>query len=147
MDEKDIPQDNSRIFGGQRKVVYATREGRYVAAASSGWEVEEFATQQAADELARQTEAAWQLYCQGSVSPLYYLMFAFRHDETSLAAAAGVFRWQLRRHFKPQVFAALSGRVLAKYAAALCVDVGQLQQPSAPGELCLFERPDGGRDV
>lgn len=142
MDEKDIPQDNSRIFGGRRKVVYATREGRYVAAASSGWEVEEFATQQAADELARQTEEAWRLYCRGSVSPLYYLMFAFRHDETSLAAAAGVFRWQLRRHFKPQVFAALGRRVLDKYAAALCLDAAQLQQPSAPDEIRPFVQTD-----
>lgn len=140
MDEKEIPQDGSRIFGGQKKVVYATRDGRYTAASSNGWAVEEFATQQAVDEAERQTAEAWQRYQAGEVSPLFYLMAAYRYDEMSLAAAAGVFRWQLRRHCRPAVFAGLSGKTLAKYAAAFQTAPETVRHPPAPEVLRkLFE--------
>ena len=55
---EDIPQDDSKIFRGQRKVIYATRNGKFEAGKSSGWEAEEFATGQAVDELHQLTEAA-----------------------------------------------------------------------------------------
>lgn len=128
MDEKDIPQDNSAVFQGQRKVVYATRNGRYVHATTTGWEAEDFATTQAVAQLVEQTERAWAAYQAGTHSLLYYLMFAYRHDEGSLARAAGVFRWQLRRHCQPAVYATLSDKVLTKYAQALQLNLAQLKQ-------------------
>ena len=54
---EDIPQDDSKIFRGQRKVIYATRNGKFEAGKSSGWEAEEFATGQAVDELDQLTKA------------------------------------------------------------------------------------------
>ena len=53
MDEKDIPQHGSKIFAGQKKVLYATRNGHYVAGQSSGWDDESFATEQAVQALTR----------------------------------------------------------------------------------------------
>ena len=63
MDEKDIPQHGSKIFAGQKKVVYATRNGHYVAGQSSGWDDESFATEQAVLAFDAQTEAAWRARC------------------------------------------------------------------------------------
>ena len=129
MDERDIPQDESPIFAGQRKLVYATRNGRYVAGLSSGWADEVYATTQAVRDFDERTEAAWQQYRRGERSPLFYLMYRYRHDEASLAMAAGVFRWQLRRHLDPVRFAALPERTLHKYAQALCLTLDELRAP------------------
>lgn len=135
MEEKDIPQDNSKAFAGHNKVIYATRNGEYIAGKTNGWDAEDFATIQAVEQLERQTAAAWAQFQAGSHSALYYLMYAYRHDETSLAMAAGVFRWQLRRHFKPDVFAKLPEKTLAKYARALQLDTGSLKNPPEPEAL------------
>lgn len=128
MKVEDIPQDNCASYHGQRKIIYGTRDGHYEAAASSGWHDESYATEMAVSELERQTEAARQAVAQGLYSPLYYHMFRFRHDETSLAAAAGVWKWQLRRHLRPAVFAKLPGKTLQKYADALQIGIDALKQ-------------------
>ena len=76
-----------------------------------------------------QTEAAWQAYQAGTHSALYYLMWRYRHDEASLAAATGQFRWQLRRHFRVDVFAKISAKTLAKYAEAFQLTPDEIRQP------------------
>ena len=48
---EDIPQDDSKTYNGQRKVIYGTRNGRYEAATSTGWQDEAYATEQAVAEL------------------------------------------------------------------------------------------------
>ena len=80
-------------------------------------------------ELEEQTEAAKQAVERGERSALYYHMFRSRHDETSLAMAAGVWRWQLRRHLQPAVFKRLPEKTLVKYAQALGISLSELQQP------------------
>ena len=116
MDIKDIPQDNSKIFRGQKKIIYATRNGNYESGTTSGWDDEEFATQQAVEELNQQTEQALQAVKNGEKSPLYYLMYKYRFDEQSLAQATGFWQWQIRRHCKPEIWAKLSQKKLEKYA-------------------------------
>lgn len=123
MDIKDIPQDNSKIFRGQKKIIYATRNGSYESGTTSGWDDEEFATQQAVEELNQQTEQALQAVKNGEKSPLYYLMYKYRFDEQSLAQATGFWQWQIRRHFKPEVWAKLSEKKLGKYAGVFGVDI------------------------
>ncbi|MDO4998395.1 MAG: hypothetical protein Q4E16_07115 [Neisseria sp.] len=132
MDEKDIPQDQSRSYQGQNKIIYATRDGQYLAAKSNGWDTEDYATQQAVAQLTEQAHNAWQRYQAGEVSALFYLMHAYRHDESSLAQAAGVFRWQLRRHFQPHIFAKLSAKTLAKYQQSLQLSEAELKNPTPP---------------
>ncbi|MDO4697991.1 MAG: hypothetical protein Q4A60_04860 [Pasteurellaceae bacterium] len=116
MDIEDIPQDDSKIFRGQKKVVYATQNGNYQTATSSGWQTEEFATQQAVDELDQQAEAALQAVRNGEKSSIYYLMYKNRYDLPTLAQATGFWQWQIKRHFRPEVFARLSERKLRVYA-------------------------------
>ena len=126
MDINDIPQDNSKIFRGQKKVIYATRNGNYESGTTSGWDDEEFATQQAVEELKQQTEQALQAVKNGEKSPLYYLMYKYRFDEQSLAQATGFWQWQIRRHCKPEIWAKLSEKKLEKYAGVFGVDIKML---------------------
>ena len=126
MDINDIPQDNSKIFRGQKKIIYATRNGNYESGTTSGWDDEEFATQQAVEELNQQTEQALQAVKNGEKSPLYYLMYKYRFDEQSLAQATGFWQWQIRRHCKPEVWEKLSEKKLEKYAGVFGVNVDKL---------------------
>ena len=47
-------------------------------------------------------------------------------DATLLAQSTGLFRWRVRRHLRPAVFARLPERILEKYATALGITVTQL---------------------
>lgn len=127
MNVNDVPQDDSKIFEGGRKVVYATGENGYEAAKSTGWETEEFATAQAVAELCRQTEAAREAVLRGEKSPLFFHMLNMRFDESGLAMAAGVWQWQLRRHFRPEVFFRLPEKTLDKYAEAFQMGIDELK--------------------
>lgn len=115
MEIDEIPQDDSKIFRGQRKVIYGTRNGKFEAGTSTGWQAEEFATEQAVDELNQLTEQALQAVKNGEKSPIYYLMYKNRYDLQSLAQATGFWQWQIKRHFRPEVFEKLSERKLERY--------------------------------
>ena len=124
----DIPQDNSASYHGHRKVIYGTRDGHYETATSNGWQDEAYATEMAVCELDAQTQAAREAVEKGEYSPLYYHMFRCRYDETGLSMAAGVWKWQLRRHFRPEVFAKLPAKTLQKYADACQISIDGLKQ-------------------
>ncbi|MBS5742966.1 MAG: hypothetical protein KHW43_05635, partial [Neisseria sp.] len=87
-----------------------------------------YATEMAVCELDAQTQAAREAVEKGEYSPLYYHMFRCRYDETGLAMAAGVWKWQLRRHFRPEVFAKLPAKTLQKYADACQISIDNLKQ-------------------
>ena len=123
---EDIPQDNSPSYHGQKKILYALRNGHYESATSSGWDTESYATHQAVAELDAQTQQARQAVLRGEKSPLYYWMYRYRHDDTSLAQAAGLWRWQLRRHLRPEIFARLPEKTLRRYADALQIGINTL---------------------
>lgn len=128
MKVEDIPQDNSKSYDGHRRVVYGTRNGHYEAATSSGWQDESYVTEQAVADLDEHTAEARAAVERGAASPLYYYMYRYRHDEASLASATGLWRWQIRRHFRPEIFYKLSDKTLQKYAQALQLDIQQLKQ-------------------
>ena len=127
MEINDIPQDNSKIFRGQRKVVYPPEKGTYQTATSNGWETEEFATEQAVEELNQLTAEALDTVKRGEKSPLFYYMYRYRFDLPSLAQATGFWQWQIKRHFKPSVFAKLSDKVLSRYAEVFGVAISTLK--------------------
>lgn len=128
MEINDIPQDNSKIFRGQRKVVYATKDGNYQTATTNGWETEEFATEQVVEELNQLTAEALDAVKRGEKSPLFYYMYRYRFDLPCLAQATGFWQWQIKRHFKPRVFAKLSDKVLERYAEVFRVSTLELKQ-------------------
>ncbi|WP_066570404.1 hypothetical protein [Snodgrassella sp. CFCC 13594] len=118
MEIKDIPQDDSPIFRGQTKVIYATEKGHYQKSTTTGWQDETFATQLAVDALATQAKVAYEQCVCGQYSPLYFRMYQYRYDVSSLAQATGFFQWQIKRHFQPAIFNRLPEKKLRKYLAA-----------------------------
>jgi hypothetical protein len=134
MDKGAVPQDASATYGGLRKLLYAVDErGEYTGVNSSGWEVESFSTELAVAELERQRVEALQRARAGMTSALEYHMFARRMDFETLAAVSGIWRWRLRRHLKPAVFARLPEKMLKRYADAMGIEVAELRHlPVAP---------------
>ena len=129
MRETDVPQEGNVTLDGHRKAVYArAADGRVQLVESAGWEVEEIVTRQAIDEFVQLAEQARQHALAGAVSPLAYHMYRARMDEALLAQSTGLWRWRIRRHFRPEIFRGLSPSLLQRYADALGIRVDQLTQ-------------------
>ena len=129
MREEDVPQEGNAVLGGYRKAVYAVgADGKLRIVESRGWEIEELVTQQAIDDLARRAEDARARVRAGLTSPLEYHMYRARMDVALLAQATGLWRWRVRRHFRPHVFSRLPDHLLRRYAEALGVGVEALQK-------------------
>jgi len=127
MQERQVPQDNISTYAANKKAIYAVNEeGEYGIVASSGWEVEEAATRQAIDELERQAAEAYDAVASGAMAPLYFHMYDRRMDLQVLSESTGMFKWRIRRHFKPRVFASLGRAMLERYADALGISVETL---------------------
>jgi len=134
MKKDDVPQDNSRTYGGEKKLLYAVgKDGGYEGVQSSGWEIETYATVSAVEELERQTAAAFDEAKSGKASPLAYHMLARRMDMATLAAATGFGEWRIRRHLKPKIFSGLSSEKLDNYADTLGISVNELK--TLPSEI------------
>ena len=134
MDKQSVPQDQSPTYEGLRKLLYAVDEnGKYVGVTSSGWDAESFSTELAVAEMIRQRDNAWQRARAGTTSALEYHMYRNRMDFDTLVMTTGFWRWRVRHHFRPQVFAKLNDKTLTAYANALGVSVDSLKQlPDAP---------------
>ena len=127
MRESEVPQEGSRTLAGHRKAVYAVAEnGKLRLVPSRGWEVEEIVTRQAVEDLERRAEQARARVLAGESSPLEYHMYRARMDLELLSQTTGLWRWRVRRHFKPAVFASLPLALKQRYAAALGVSVEDL---------------------
>lgn len=127
MKHDNVPQDNISTYANNKKAIYATKDnGEYGIVASSGWDVEEEATKQALHELQRQADEAHGAVAAGERSPLYFHMYDRRMDLQVLAESTGMFKWRIRRHFKPEVFAKLPQKMLERYADALGLPVAEL---------------------
>lgn len=134
MDKEAVPQDASPTYGGLRKLLYAVDEnGQYTGVPSSGWEAESFSTELAVSEVNRRRDDAWRRAHDGETSALEYHMYRRRMDFDTLVMVTGFWRWRVRRHFKPGVYAGLSDKVLIRYADAMGVTVAELRQlPGRP---------------
>ena len=128
MEKQQVPQDNISTYANNKKAIYAVNEkGEYGIVASTGWEVEEAATKQALEELQRQADEAYDAVAKGEMSPLYFHMYDCRMDLQVLAESTGLFKWRIRRHFKPALFKKLSTGLLERYADALGITVEALK--------------------
>ncbi len=132
MEESKVPQDNIVTYANNRKAMYATdNSGHYNVVASSGWEVEEEATMQAVHELDRLASEAYQRVLQGEKSALYFHMYNCRMDLQVLSESTGLFKWRIKRHFRPSVFHNLPENILKRYESALGI---------SPEELCKLPK-------
>ncbi len=127
MKTKEVPQDGIPIAEGQRRAVYAMDDaGHYEVVPSTGWEAEELAGSHEVEWFANQAAAARARARARLTSPLEYHMYRVRMDLATLAQTTGLWQWRVRRHFRPDAFAALSDRMLARYARAIGCTVAQL---------------------
>ena len=127
MREREVPQEGNRSLAGHLKAVYAVAEdGKLRLVPSRGWEVEEIVTRQAVEDLERRAEDARARARTGKSSPLEYHMYRTRMDVELLSQTTGLWRWRVRRHLKPAVFARLPLALKARYAEALGISVEAL---------------------
>jgi hypothetical protein len=127
MEQRKVPQHNISTYANNKKAMYATDEnGKYCVVASSGWDVEEAVTKQALRELQRLASEAHSRVSSGEASPLYYHMYARRMDPQILSESTGIYKWRIKRHFKPAVFAGLSEKIYRRYAEALGISIETL---------------------
>jgi hypothetical protein len=54
-------------------------------------------------------------------------MYRYRFDLPTLAQTTGLWQWQIKRHFKPSVFAKLSDKVLKRYAETFGIKIMELK--------------------
>jgi hypothetical protein len=129
MREAEVPQEGNSTLAGQRKAVYAQSDSGSIGLATSrGWEAEEIVTRQAVDECARLAQEAYARALNGEVSPLEYHMHQARMDTALLAQTTGLWRWRIRRHFRPAVFRRLPNAILQRYAEAMGISIDALQR-------------------
>jgi hypothetical protein len=120
MRERNVPQEGNATLAGNRKAVYAVADdGRVRLVASRGWEVEEIVTRQAVQDLERLANEARERALAGLTSPLEVHMYRARMDLALLSQTTGLWRWRIRRHFRPAVFARLPLALRQRYAEAL----------------------------
>jgi hypothetical protein len=127
MRERDVPQEGNATLAGKRKAVYAVGDdGRLRIVQSRGWEVEEVVTRQALDDLERRAQEGRSRVLAGRSSPLEYHMYRARMDVALLSQATGLWRWRVRRHFRPEIFARLPRALRQRYADALGITLEAL---------------------
>jgi len=127
MREQDVPQEGNATLAGHRKGIYAVGDdGKLRLIPSRGWEVEEIVTRQAVEDLEWRALDARERVRAGETSPLEYHMYRARMDVALLAQTTGLWRWRVRRHFKPRVFARLPLSLRELYAEALGISVESL---------------------
>lgn len=128
MKEEEVPQDKSNLSTKNvRELCYATdKDGNYTTVLSQGWEPKTIALNNSIQEIEERIERARIEVKEGKASPIVYYMELHKMDLIVLSDYVGMWQWRIKRHFKPSIFARLSGTVLKKYADAFDVTVSQL---------------------
>ncbi|MFD1771817.1 hypothetical protein [Sphingobacterium suaedae] len=129
MKKSEVPQDNGRVFEkGSRELYYAVDEnGEYTTALSTGWDAKNVVQDHTMQEIQERIDAAREDVRAGRVSPIVYFMELRRMDWQILADYTGIWKWRVKRHGKPAVFAKLNERTLRKYADAFEISVDELR--------------------
>jgi len=128
MKKENVPQDMSALGKITKEVCYATdSSGKYVTELSNGWEVKIDALDVAWKDVQERIAAAKQKVLNNEASPLLFFMEYRLMDIGILSDYSGFWKWQIKRHLKPEVFKRLSDKKLQKYAEAFNVKVDELK--------------------
>ncbi|UPZ16832.1 hypothetical protein [Flavobacterium humidisoli] len=129
MEKDKVPQDQSNLTKNNvKELLYATDEnGNYTTTLSTGWEPKTIALSNSIDEINERIADARQQVLDGEVSPIVYFMEVNKMDLTILASYVGFWKWRVKRHFKPSVFAKLNDKILQKYADTFEVSIEELK--------------------
>jgi hypothetical protein len=128
MKKENVPQDLSSLGKITKEVCYATdSSGKYVKELSTGWEVKINALDVAWDDIQSRIAKAKEQVLNRTASPLLFFMEYRLMDIGILSDYTGFWKWQIKRHLKPEVFNSLSENKLKKYAEAFNVTVEDLK--------------------
>ncbi|MEN2486399.1 hypothetical protein AAYQ05_01255 [Flavobacterium sp. B11] len=129
MEKDQVPQDQSNLTKNNvKELLYATDEnGNYTTTLSTGWEPKTIALSNSIDEINERIADAKQQVLNGEASPIVYFMEANKMDLNILSSYVGFWKWRVKRHFKPSVFAKLNDKILKKYADTFGVSIEELK--------------------
>jgi hypothetical protein len=129
MKKEDLPQDQSALEGVTRDLCYVKdADGKYTTGLSKGWEVKKTALDNAWEDINERVTEAALMVKNGEMSPVYYFMEKKLMDLIVLSGYTGFWKFTIKRHFKPAVFAKLSDSKLSQYANAFEVTVDELKK-------------------
>lgn len=129
MKKEEVPQDESNLSKSSiKELIYATDEnGNYTTALSSGWEPKTIALSNSLEEINERIAIAKKQVANGEVSPIVYFMELSKMDLGILSSYVGKWKWQVKRHFSPNVYKDLNDTMLQKYADAFNISVAEIQ--------------------
>jgi hypothetical protein len=128
MKQENVPQDLGALGKITKEVCYATdSSGKYVTELSNGWNVKTDALDVAWKDVEQRIANAREKVLNGEASPLLFFMEYRLMDMGILADYTGYWKWQIKRHLKPEVFKRLSEKKLQKYAEAFNVKAEDLK--------------------
>lgn len=129
MKKEEVPQDKSNLESANfRELCYAIDEnGEYTTEKSTGWEPKTIALNNAMEVIQERISEAKKRVEEGKTSPIEYYMEFHKMDIGILSEYVGMWKWRVKRHFKPQVFKKLRKRTLQKYADVFDVSIEELK--------------------
>ena len=128
MKAKDVPQDDANMLQGKlREPIYSLDEnGNYTTVKSVGWNPKNEVMKEAWDQVNEKVENARNKVLSGEMSPLGYYIEKNIMDIGLVAKYMGIWRWTVKRHLKPNIFARLKEETLEKYAQVFNITKEQL---------------------
>jgi len=128
MKKENVPQDMGALGKITKEVCYATdASGKYTTELSTGWDVKKEALDVAWKDVEERIANAKQRVLNGEASPLLFFMEYRLMDLSILSDYTGYWKWQIKRHLKPEVFKKLSNKKLQNYAEAFNVNAEDLK--------------------
>tara|TARA_R100001369_G_scaffold92792_1_gene139877 strand:+ start:2599 stop:3000 length:402 start_codon:yes stop_codon:yes gene_type:complete len=130
MKKNEVPQDKSNLESANfKELCYAVDEnGEYTTELSTGWSPKTIALNNAIEALNERISASKQRVKDHKVSPLEYYMELHKMDLPILASYVGIWKWRVKRHFRPAVFKNLNNKTLQKYADIFDITIEELQR-------------------
>ena len=131
MKKNEVPQDESCLSKVNiKEVVYAVDEqGNYDKTLSSGWETKNKVLNESLELIEERLKETKEALLAGTASPIAYYMELHRMDVTILASYVGFWKFKVKRHLRPKVFARLKKRTLKKYPEVFDISVSELKNP------------------
>ena len=129
MKKEEVPQDKGNLSNkNMKELVYATDEkGNYSTSLSTGWEPKTIALSNAIEDINERIALAKNQVKTGEMSPIFYFMEVNKMDLDILSSYVGLWKWRVKRHFKPSVFSKLNDKILQKYANVFAISVSELK--------------------
>jgi hypothetical protein len=128
MHKKNVPQDGGVIDPMLHHIYAIDDDGKFIAVRSVGWEVTNFLSIQAAEEVRSKIMSKMEAVKQGRLSPLSVHMIARGLGPSSLAKASGINWLKVRLHLMPWFFNRMSAADTKRYAEVFSIDPLRLSE-------------------